>query len=202
MVMKNVTLAALIATLSGCSQTSAQQAKRPAPNEVVATVGSTPITLSDVDDKALDQPASNFGSAKLSQALYEARRAVLDEIIAGKLLDEAAKAQGIDRATLVEREITAKAPPVTDSDVTAWYQANQGRLQGAPLEQVKQPIRAFLIQERTQDIRAQYVGTLKAKTAVHVMLDPPRQKVEMVSSSPSRGPANAPVEVVDFSDFQ
>jgi hypothetical protein len=26
--------------------------------------------------------------------------------------------------------------------------------------------------------------------------------VEMVSTSPSRGPANAPVEVVDFSDFQ
>jgi hypothetical protein len=86
--------------------------------------------------------------------------------------------------------------------VSAWYQANQGRLQGAPLEQVKAPIRAFLIQERTQDIRAQYVDTLKAKTAVRVMLDPPRQKVQMVSSSPSRGPANAPVEVVDFSDFQ
>ena len=34
------------------------------------------------------------------------------------------------------------------------------------------------------------------------MLDPPRQKVAMVAASPSRGPANAPVEMVEFSDFQ
>ena len=200
--MKQLTLAALLGVLAACSQTSAQQAKRPAPTEAVATVGGASITLAEVDDKALEQPASNFGGAKLSQALYEARRAALDELVAGKLLDEAAKAQGVDRMALIEKEITANVPPVSDADIATWYQANQGRLQGAPLEQVKQPIRAFLIQERMQRIRAQYVDTLKAKTTVRVMLDPPRQKVAMVSSSPSRGPAGAPVEVVDFSDFQ
>ena len=200
--MKTLSLAALIAVLTACSQTSAQQAKRPAPADTVATVGGTPITLAEVDDKALEQPASNFGSAKLSQALYEARRAALDELVAAKLIDEAARAQGIERAALIEKEITAKVQAVSDADVAAWYQANQGRLQGAPLDQVRQPIRAFLTQERMQGVRAQYIDTLKAKTTVTVMLDPPRQKVAMVASSPSRGPASAPVEVVEFSDFQ
>lgn len=200
--MKHLTLAAVIAVLTGCSQPSAQQTKRPAPDEVVATVGTTSITLAEVDDKALEQPVANFGSVKLSQALFEARRAALDEIVAGKLFDEAAKTQGVDRATLIEKEITAKIPPVLDAEVTAWYQANQARLQGAPLDQVKQPIRAYLIQERMQGIRAQYVDALKSKTSVRMMLDPPRQKVQMVSSSPTRGPAGAPVEVVEFSDFQ
>jgi hypothetical protein len=200
--MKKLSLAALIAVLTACSQTSAQQAKRPAPADTVATVGGTPITLAEVDDKALEQPVSNFGSAKLSQALYEARRAALDELVAAKLIDAAAKAQGVERAALIEKEITAKVQAVSDADVAAWYQANQSRLQGAPLDQVRQPIRAFLTQERMQGVRAQYIDTLKAKTTVTVMLDPPRQKVEMVASSPSRGPASAPVEVVDFSDFQ
>ena len=200
--MKTLTLAALLGALTACSQTSAQQARRIMPTEAVATVGGAAITLAEVDDKALEQPVSNFGSAKLSQALYEARRAALDEIIANRLMDAAAKAQGIERAALIEKEITARVPPVSDAEIAAWFQANQGRLQGAPLEQVKQPIRAYLTQERMQGIRAQYVDGLKAKTAVTVMLDPPRQKVAMVSSSPSRGPANAPVEVVDFSDFQ
>ena len=200
--MKTLSLAAIIAVLTGCSQTSAQQARRPAPNEVVATVGGASITLAEVDDKALEQPVSNFGSAKLSQALYEARRSALDEIVANKLMDEAAKAQGIDRSALIEKEITAKIPPVSDTDVANWYQANQARLQGAALDQVRQPIRAYLVQERMQGIRTEYLATLKAKTSVTVMLDPPRQKVQMVSSSPTRGPANAPVEVVDFSDFQ
>ena len=200
--MKKLSVAAILAVLTGCSRTSAQQAKRPAPNEVVATVGAASITLADVDDKALEQPVANFGSVKLSQALYDARRAALDEIVAGRLLDEAAKARGIDRMTLIEKEITAKVPPVSDADVTTWYQANQARLQGAPLGQVTQPIRAYLIQERMQGIRARYIDALKATTAVRMMLEPPRQKVQMVSSSPARGPASAPVEVVEFSDFQ
>ena len=200
--MKNLTLAALLGVLTACSQTSAQQTRRPAPGEEVATVDGIAITLSEVDDKALDQPASNFGGAKLSQALYEARRSALDELVANRLMDAAAKAQGVDRAALIEKEITARIAPVTDAEVASWFQANQGRLQGAPLDQVRQPIKNFLTQERMQAIRSQYVDSLKAKSAVRLMLDPPRQKVAMVSTSPSRGPAGAPVEVVDFSDFQ
>ena len=202
MEMKKLTLMALLAVLTGCSPTSAQQPKRLAPSETVATVDGVAITLADVDDKALEQKASNFGGAKLSTALYEARRAALDDIVANKLIDAAAKAQGVERSALVEKEITAKVAAVTDAEVAAWYQANQGRLQGAPLEQVRQPIKSYLTQERMQGVRAQYIDALKAKSTIRVMLDPPRQKVEMVASSPTRGPAGAPVEVVEFSDFQ
>jgi protein-disulfide isomerase len=200
-VMKTLTLAALVGVLTACSQTSAQQTRRPAPTEAVATVGTSSITLAEVDDKALEQPASNFGSAKLSQALYEARRAALEEIVANKLMDAAAKAQGIDRSALIEKEITAKVPPVSETDIANWFQANQSRLQGAPLEQVKQPIRAYLIQERMQGIRAVYVDSLKAKTSVTVMLEPPRQTVSS-ANSPSKGSASAPIELIEFSDFQ
>ena len=181
--MKTLTLCAVLVVLTACSS-SAQQARRPAPTDVVATVGSTSITLAEVDDKALEQPASNFGGAKLFQVLYEARSAALDEIVALTLMDDAAKAQGIDRSALVEKEITSKVPAVTEADVAAWYQANQARVQGASLDQVRQPIRAFLTQDRMQTIREQYVETLKAKTTVRVMLDPPRQKVAMDEGEP------------------
>ncbi len=198
--MKTLTICAALAAFAACS-TSAQQAHRPAQNDVVATVGTAAITLGEVDDKALEQQAGNFGSVKLSQALYEARRLALDDIVATKLLDGAAKADGIDRPTLVEKEITSKIKPVTDPEIAAWYQANQARVQGAPLDQVRQPIRAFLIQERMQDVRAKYLDELKTKTSVRVMLDPPRQAVA-AANSPAKGPAKAPVEMIEFSDFQ
>jgi protein-disulfide isomerase len=182
-----------------CSSTSAQQARRLAPTEVVATVGSTPITLAEVDDKALEQMSP--GGMKLSQALYDARRATLDELIASRLMDDAAKAQGIERSALIEKEITAKVPAVTDAEIASWYQANQGRVQGAPLDQVRQPIRSYLTQQRMQDVREQYLETLKKKTTVRVMLDPPRQTVA-AANGPSRGSASAPVEIIEFSDFQ
>ena len=47
----------------------------------------------------------------------------------------------------------------------------------------------------------QYVDSLKAKTSVRVMLDPPRQRIA-AADSPARGPANAPIELIEFSDFQ
>ena len=74
---------------AACSS-AAQSSKQPAPSDVIATVGSTQITLAEVDERALQQSASEFGSAKLSQALYSARRAALDEIVANKLFDDAA----------------------------------------------------------------------------------------------------------------
>jgi protein-disulfide isomerase len=187
---------------AACSTTSAQPpAKSPSSEtDVVATVGSTPIRLGEVDEKALQQSTSSFGSMKLMQALYEARRTAIDEIVSTKLMDAEAKARGIDRATLVEKEIGDKVQPVSDAEVAAWYQANQTRVQGAPLEQVRAPIRAMLIQDRMEDARQQYVDVLKGKTPVRIMLEPPRLKV--AATGPSKGAATAPILLIEFSDFQ
>ena len=198
--MQKLSLCAVLVALTACSS-SAQQARRPAPNDVVATVGSHSITLAEVDEKALDAPTSNFGG-KLSQALYDARRGALEELIASKLMDEEAKAEGIDRAALVEKAITSKVGAVTEAEIAAWYQANQARVQGASLDKVRQPIRTFLTQERMQKVREQYIDELKSKTRVRMLLDPPRQKVKMVAASPTRGPSDAPIQIVEFSDFQ
>src|SRR5262249_41294770 len=157
----------------------------------------TSITMAQVDDKALQQATSNFGSMKLSQALYEARRMAIDEMVANALMDQEAKTRGIDRATLVEKEIGSKAAPVTDVDVASWYQANQSRVQGAALDQVRAPIRAYLIQERMEDARQQFVKTLKTRTPVRVMLEPPRLTV--AATGAAKGDANAPIEMIEFS---
>ena len=182
-----------------CSSTSAEQTPRPSQSDVVALVGSAPITLAEVDDKALEQSAP--AGVKLSQALYEARRAALDEIVATKLFDAAAKAQGVERSALIENEITSKVKSVTDAEIVAWYQANQNRVQGASLDQVRQPIRSLLTQERMRTVRDQYLDTLKATTPVRLMLEPPRQKIAS-SDSPTKGASNAPIEMIEFSDFQ
>ena len=189
-----------VVLVAACSS-SAQAPRQPAPTDVVATVGSTSITMAEVDDKALQQPASNFGSAKLFQALYAARLAALDDLIATNLLAAEAKAQHLESAALVDKEITSKIVAVKDADVSAWYQANQGRVQGRPLEQVRSAIASFLSQERIDAVRREYLEALKTKTAVRIMLEPPRQTIA-ATDSPSRGPASAPIELIEFSDFQ
>jgi protein-disulfide isomerase len=200
------TLLAGIVSLTACSasctaSTAAQGPRAQAPQDVVATVGSTSITLREVDERALERPAADFGQIRLSQAVYEARRGALDGMVGNLLLDAEAKERGIDRATLVDREITSKVAPPTEADIAAWYQANPARVQGTPLDQVRTPIRALLIQERSVDVRHRFLDTLQAKTPVRLSLEPPREKVAE-AGRPSRGPAGARVEIIEFSDFQ
>ena len=189
----------LFAAFAACS--AAQSPKPGATSDVVATVGTTPVTLAEVDERALQQQATAFGSVKLLQALFEARRAAVNEIVATRLIEQAAKAAGTDASTIEAKEITAKIAVPTDAEVNAWYGANQARVQGTPIDVAREPIRKFLLDQRTQAARQQYVDSLKAKTAVKISLDPPRQKVD-AAGRPEMGPKNAPIEIVEFSDFQ
>ena len=163
--------------VAACSKTDAQQTTLPNQSEVVATVGTSQVTLAEVDTRALQEPVSSFGSAKLVQALYMARRATIEEIVANRLIDDEAKARGIDRPTLVEREIASKAPAPTEAEIAAWFQANQARVNGATLDQVRAPIKSMLIEQRMDVARAALVDALKAKTTVTISLEPPRVEV-------------------------
>jgi len=184
-----------------CSTHAQQANKAQGPSDVVATVGNVSITLADVDQKAMQQPASEFGAMKLVLALYEARRTAIDELAGEKLIDIEAKTRGVANSSLIDQEITTKIQTVTDADITAWYAANQARVQGASIEQVREPIKSLLTQQRSAAAYQSYVDQLKAKTPVKITLEPPRQKVA-TGDSPARGPASAPIELIEFSDFQ
>src|SRR5437899_796418 len=110
--------------LVACSSNAQQPARAQAATDVVATVGSVSITLADVDQKAMQQPANQFGATKLVLALYEARRNAIDEIAGEKLIDMEAKTRGTPTATLIDQEITSKIQSVTDADIVAWFNAN------------------------------------------------------------------------------
>ena len=178
----------------------AQTSPKQASSDVVATVGEKKITLAEVDEIAMKQVAEQFGNLRLEQAIYAARRGAIEDIIAQRLFDDAASTEKIEPAKLLDREVTGKVATPTDAEVTTWYLANQERVQGATLEQARSAIRQYMGQERTQAARLAYVDRLKAKSTVKVMLDQPREIVK--GEGPALGPANAPIELVEFSDFQ
>jgi protein-disulfide isomerase len=191
----------LLVSLAACSRSDAQSPKTQGPSDVVATVGQNRITLAQVDERAMQQSVRDFGTMKLQQAIYEARRAVLEDLINDSLLDQEAQKAGLDRQALVDREVTKKVDQPTEAEIETWYKQNSDRVQNATLEQVRPAIREYLTEERTRPVRVEYLSGLKDKMAVKIALDIPRQKVE-AAGRPDRGPAKAPIEIVEFSDFQ
>jgi protein-disulfide isomerase len=195
------TLSGIALVLFSACSSAAQSTKPPLPTDVVATVDQTSITLAEVDERALAQPVGNFSALRLVDAIYQARRGTIDDMINARLLEREAKTEGIAITDLIQREITGRVTPPTELDVSAWYKANSTRVQGATIEEVREPIKKLLHGERASAARRTYLETLRAKTSISVRLEAPRVKFAD-AGRPSRGPENAPVEIVEFSDFQ
>jgi protein-disulfide isomerase len=188
-----------LSTARGLAQSSDDSTGSPA--DVVAIVGSTPITLRAVDDRALAASTASVGDLPLFQALYEARRLVLESMIDDLLIDHASASRGVSRTTLFEAEVIRKVSRPSPADVTTWYTGNASRLQGATLETARAGIEALLLQQRIAEARMRYLQTLRASIAVTRRLSPPRRRIA-AAGHPTRGSSAAPVEIIEFSDFE
>ena len=173
----------------------------PSSGDAAARVGNRTITIKEVDERWRRDDAAQQTQAL--QQLYDGRRNALDAIIAETLIAEAAKAKGMNANEFMDSEVKRRIKPVTEGQVVSFFQQNQAQMQGRGLEAMSPAIRRYLEeQERGTAYRA-FVGELrKAGPRVDTMIDAPRYTVEVAPDDPALGAANAPVTVVEFSDFQ
>ncbi|MDO8632265.1 MAG: hypothetical protein Q7R41_17420 [Phycisphaerales bacterium] len=163
---------------------------------VAAYIGGEAITLQDLDAIALKT------NMKLAQSLYDARRAAIDQVIMERLLASEAAAQKITVEQLISKRIAEKIQPVTGADVETYYKANSARMGGKTIEQVSEQIQSFLTTQKEKVARDNLLGELKQKVEVKITLDAPRVEVPIAANDPAKGPKDAKVKVVVFSDFQ
>jgi len=180
----------------GAAQDTQNKPSAESDEQVVARIGDQRITLEELDEKAIGVAMQPY------QALYDARRGVLENMIAERLFEEEARVRGIEVRELVAVEITQKTKPVTDADLEAFYNQNRGRMRGQNLEQMSGQIRSHLTQRNTAAAQAAFVGQLKKKAGVTILLDPPRRTVTIAGNERTIGPADAVVTIVEFADFQ
>ena len=201
--MKPVLCALVIAMTLGCTsaQTApAEQAAQQTPDTVVAEVAGHKITLKDVDERW--QALNPSERARVIQLLYQNRRNVLDQIVGDVLVENAATAANKTVAQYLEEETQKRVTAVSDSDVAQFFEANKDSARGRTLEQLREPIRQYLAEQRKQQARAKLTGDLSTGASVRVLLDPPRETVAVADRDPVRGPAAAPVTIIEYSDFQ
>ena len=170
-------------------------------DEVVARIGGEAVTQQEIDDAwHSNDPSSRI---RMLQQLYDTRRSVLDIVIGERLIQREADAREISRDELLAAELPSRTLAVTEAEVDLIYERNRDRLGGRTLEQMRPEIRQMIEQQRPTQALHQYMGELRAAAAdVVILLDPPRQEIATLEVDPVRGPADAPVEIVEFSDFQ
>jgi protein-disulfide isomerase len=160
------------------------------------------VTYEELDRRALAQDSAQFRGLRLQDAIYEARKAALDALIAEHLLELEAKRAGESPQALLDREVRSRATTTTENDVRSWYEANQSRVKGASFEAAAADIRRLLEGQQRERLRQDLLLRLRAATSVTVRLQPPREQLQVAADEPASGPAGAPVEIIMYSDFQ
>lgn len=186
---------ALLATL-GLACSSARMSAPEAGDALVAEVDGRTVTHAELDGWIKDKLFEREITSKAPAEQYERRSVALAALVDGLVLEAEAERRGITTDELIEQEL-ASGDPVTDQEVRAFFEMNRGRLQaGATLEDFAPRIREHLEAQR----RDRAVATLREAAEVRVVLEPPRTEIAAVG--PARGPSDAPVTIVEFSDYQ
>ncbi len=197
-----LSLAGAVLMTVSCDKAPASQAAGTSPGgdsepNVVARVDGREITLGEVDARALKTNMAVF------QQLYDARRQAVEELLAEALLDREATKRGITREELESQEIRAKIPEVTAKDVEDFYNQNRARIPAEQtLELLSGQIRDYLTAQNQVRARESFLSSLRAKAEIDVSLDPPRVPITVAEGERVKGPAGAPVTIVEYSDFQ
>jgi protein-disulfide isomerase len=160
----------------------------------VAVVGGVAISEEELNAEILPQ------LQQLRSQEYQVKSQALENLINKKLVEAEARSRGITVEELLLQEADSKVSEPTDAEVEALYEGQKDRI-NRPLEEVKDQIFQALKQNRQQQLRQSFLQSLRERTEVAIHLAAPRIDV---SPDPNRmlGPADAPVEIVEFSDFQ
>ncbi len=121
----------------------------------------------------------------------------LDALLDRRALELEAKARQVS----TEKVLAELPPPTapTDADAQAFYAANQERI-GQPYALMADKIREYLKEQNAQAAQRRFYDALRARHGIHASLAPYR--LEVAADGPARGPADAPVTIVEFGDFQ
>ena len=194
--------------LAACSdQKAAVAAPAAAPNAsaaandlpaVLATIGAEKVTLADVRTRAGDQ---------LDQLDMQYKRArdkligtALDSIIRERTIAAESKKTGKTPDELLLAAMGGSATP-NDIEIQTWFNENQARLGGRALDQVRSQIVDLLTKERRKEATNTLEQRLREEQKVTVAYEPFRLTFNN-AGAPTKGKADAPITLVEFSDFQ
>ena len=124
----------------------------------------------------------------------------LDKLVNDKVLGLEAKKRNITVDQLVQQEVENKTTVPTEEVVRKFYDDNKAVINGSFIETALE-IRNYLMGRSRDTAFANLLSTLRKEYGFKSMVEPDRTKVE-TKGHPSKGPANAPVTIVEFSDFE
>jgi len=160
-----------------------------------AEINGRTVSVDELDAYIKEELFNQKTGNKSATKLYELRASTVHRMIDQRVLQDAADADDASPEDYLANEVSARGG-ITDAEVEAFFNEHSDELGGATLEEISPRIRDHLKQQKTVEI----VVGLRQQAGAVILLEPARVEVEAVG--PSQGPDDAPIVIVEFSDFQ
>lgn len=164
---------------------------------VLATINGENITSGDIEDAL--KPAISAAQ----EQVYNLRKQVLDSKINDLLLEQEAQKRKVTARAVYDAEIMPKVKKVTEEDARKFYEENKARINGT-FDQVKSQVIQYLQNQEVQKAETAYAQDLRKAATIQIFLNEPEPPVYSIATNdqPSKGNPNAPVTIVEFTDYQ
>jgi protein-disulfide isomerase len=200
-------VAALVITAGACARDSgatenhgrASVASDTSSSAPLATIGGERVTLGDLRGRIGEQ------LDQLDIAYRRARDKLIVSALDSTVRERLFAAEAQKRGKTVEQLVTAELPggsaTPTEVEIAAWYKDNEARLNGRPLDQLRGQIADLLQKQRQDEALQKLEQRLRDEQKVTTTYEPMRLQFAN-DGSPALGAKDAPVTLVEFSDFQ
>jgi protein-disulfide isomerase len=167
------------------------------PNTIVATIAGQPLKASSL----LERLKPIIYNMRLQA--YEVTKTKLDQLVNDLLLLEEAKRRQIGPEEIIRSEVSDKVRPPTEEEVAKFYNENKSRISG-DLNSVRNQVANYLQEQNRQTLERELSARLRKNAQIRWLISEPIPIVQNISvdNDPSRGAVNAPVTIVEFTDFQ
>ena len=167
------------------------------PTAVVATVGGQPLKAETLLERL--KPIVY----RMNLEAYELTKQRAEQLVDDSLLLEEARHRQIGPEQIIRSEISDKIRNPTEEEVAKFYSDNKARISG-DLNSVRNQIALYLQNESRRNLEKNLSARLRKNANIQWLITEPAQPVQNISvdDDPARGDANAPVTVVEFTDFQ
>ena len=164
---------------------------------VLATVAGHPITLESLNERL--KPV--IYQLRLNAYLVE--KPALDLAINDSLLLAESKSLNVPPEDIVRKEITEKVRQPTEADVVKFYNDNKSGLK-AELATISNQIVTYLQDQDRQKLEQEFSNRLRKGANIRLLIAEPEPPIQAISidDDPVQGDANAPITIVEFTDFQ
>jgi protein-disulfide isomerase len=197
-----VSLAVLALTLAACSEPKqAGDAASASPDDsvVAGRIAGEKVTVGEIDAWIKDQLFNQTTRGRNALKVYEVRNRALEQMASERALEQEATKAGKDRETLLKDEVEKRAS-VSDEEVQKYYDENKERFRNMPFEKVSPAVKRQLATQRQSTASQEYIGGLRQALGYENALEPPHFEIA-AGTSPAQGPADAPITLIEFSDY-